>query len=100
MNRDRVISALRRHEAELRGLGVRSLALFGSTARGEASDRSDVDLVVDLDPSFRGFARLAQLDMVRERLEHILGRSVDLIEPPARSPRLRQEIKRDAVLAL
>ena len=44
MDRDETIAKLREHEAELKALGVQHLYLFGSTARGEASEGSDVDL--------------------------------------------------------
>jgi predicted nucleotidyltransferase len=44
MKRDEAISRLQQHEADLRRLGVEHLYMFGSTARGEANDDSDVDL--------------------------------------------------------
>jgi predicted nucleotidyltransferase len=44
MKRDEAISRLQQHEADLKRLGVEHLYLFGSTARGEARDDSDVDL--------------------------------------------------------
>jgi uncharacterized protein len=47
MRREDVIARLKEHEAELRRLGVEHLYLFGSTARDEAGDDSDVDLFFD-----------------------------------------------------
>ncbi len=47
MQREDVIARLKEHEAELRRLGVEHLYLFGSTARDEARDDSDVDLFFD-----------------------------------------------------
>ncbi len=47
MKRDAAISLLRLHEADLRKLGVEGLDLFGSTARDEAGEKSDVDLFFD-----------------------------------------------------
>ena len=44
MKRDEAISRLQQHEAELKRLGVEHLYMFGSIARGEAKDDSDVDL--------------------------------------------------------
>jgi uncharacterized protein len=90
---EHIIAALRAHDAELRGAGIRHLSLFGSVARGEAGDASDVDLAVELDPSARvGLFRLMGL---QRRLSQILGRSVDLVPEPAENPRLRQNIERD-----
>jgi uncharacterized protein len=48
-----VIATLRSHEAELRAAGIRHLSLFGSLARGDTDDASDVDLVAELDPAVR-----------------------------------------------
>ena len=44
MKRDEAISRLQLHETDLKQLGVEHLYMFGSTARGEAKDDSDVDL--------------------------------------------------------
>ncbi len=47
MTREEAIGRLLEHEAELKRLGVETLYLFGSTARGEAGENSDVDLFFD-----------------------------------------------------
>ncbi len=52
MTRDDALIILRRSKAELVRRGVRRAALFGSTARNDATDRSDVDVMLELDPSF------------------------------------------------
>jgi hypothetical protein len=77
----------------LRRAGIRHLSLFGSVARGEADDTSDVDLAAELDPAAHvGLFRLVAL---QRRLSEILGRSVDLLPEPAENPRLRQSIEQD-----
>jgi predicted nucleotidyltransferase len=45
---ERVIAMLREHEAELRQLGLRSLSLFGSIARGDTETDSDIDLAAEI----------------------------------------------------
>jgi predicted nucleotidyltransferase len=50
MNSEQVIATLRAHEPELRNLGVRHAALFGSVARNQATPASDIDIMVDIDP--------------------------------------------------
>ena len=47
MKRDEAISRLTQHEADLKRLGVEHLYMFGSTARGEAKEDSDIDLFFD-----------------------------------------------------
>ena len=53
-SRDQILATIDEHADELRGLGAKSLALFGSMARGEGSDSSDIDMLVEL--QFKTFA--------------------------------------------
>lgn len=56
---------------------VKSLAIFGSYARGEQQETSDVDLLVDFDRPIGGFAFIELAD----QLEELLGMRVDLLTP-------------------
>jgi predicted nucleotidyltransferase len=76
---------------------VVELAVFGSTARGEARDASDVDLLV----KFRPGAPWSSLDLIdmREELAVLFGRPVDLVEEGAiRNPYRRASILRDKAI--
>jgi hypothetical protein len=53
-----VVAVLAQHREELRGSGVASLLLFGSVARGQATEASDIDLVVEFDRAVGLFALL------------------------------------------
>jgi predicted nucleotidyltransferase len=101
MRQDDIISALRAHEGELKQAGIASLSLIGSVARGEDRPDSDVDVVVRLteDAQRGGFAYFGRIDRLRQRLESILARHVDLIPEPVQKERLRREIEKDRVLA-
>lgn len=98
-NEPTILEILRRHQAELNSLGISHLSVFGSMARGTAIGSSDVDVAVTLSPTSRGFARLGLLDQVRLRLSDLLARPVDVVEEPARSPRIREAIERDRKIA-
>jgi uncharacterized protein len=50
---ERIVGALRAHEAELRRAGICHLSLFGSFARGDAEAASDIDLAAEFDPAAR-----------------------------------------------
>ena len=73
--------------------GVTQLALFGSTARDEARDNSDFDILV----SFDGPATSARYFGVQFYLEDQLGCPVDLVTEKALRPELRPYIEKEAI---
>ena len=91
--REYVIERLRPSEAQIRSLGVRRLALFGSVARGEARPDSDVDLLVEFVPGQKSFDRFLALS---ELLEHLLERPVELVTTEALSPFIGPHILAEA----
>jgi uncharacterized protein len=70
---------------------VSKLGVFGSVARGESNDQSDIDLLVEFS---RRKSLLAMVKMERE-LTAALGRKVDLLTEAAISPYLRERILGD-----
>jgi predicted nucleotidyltransferase len=101
MIRDMVITRLREHEGELRASGVISLSVFGSVARGEERQDSDVDLVVRLneEASRGGFSYFGRLDALAHRLRDIVGRPIDVVTEPVRNERLRRAIEKESARA-
>jgi len=73
--------------------GARALAVFGSVARGEVTDTSDIDFVVDLDPDRSLLDRIA----LKHELEDFLGRSVDVLNRKSLDPLVRDQILRNRV---
>jgi predicted nucleotidyltransferase len=94
MDKDDVIRKLLAHEAELRAQGISHVYLFGSVARGEADEKSDVDLFYDYEnPRFNLF----DIVRVQDRLAEILGRKVDALTRDSVHRRIREEIEAEAV---
>jgi predicted nucleotidyltransferase len=93
MKRDEAISRLKQHEADLKRLGVEHLYIFGSTARGEAKDDSDVDLFFDYE---KGKLGLFELMDVKEYAANILGRETDIMTRDSLHKTLRQQIEETA----
>ena len=84
------------HRAEIRALaerhGFRDVRVFGSMARGDVDERSDVDLLVTLPPGKTGLALGALLMDVQE----LLGRRVDVVTERCLHPAFRDRVLKEA----
>ena len=94
MKRDDAISKLGDYETELRQLGVEHLYLFGSTARGEAREDSDVDLFFDHPEGSLGLYQLMDL---KDAAARILGHKTDIMTRRSLHPVLRERIEASAL---
>jgi predicted nucleotidyltransferase len=75
------------------------LAVFGSTVRGEATSKSDLDLLVRLKPSGkRPKLGLFKLMEIEEALKEKLGREVDLVTEDSLSPYIRPYVEKEQVI--
>ncbi len=97
MNSGDVIETLRAHEPELKAAGVVRLSLFGSTARGDRSADSDIDLLAAFDQS----KRISLLDIagIEIRLSEMLGQRVDLAEEGTLKPSVQKSVDAEALRA-
>lgn len=90
---DDIISLLEENKESLKAYGVKKIALFGSYARGDATQDSDVDLLVEFEKG-RGLYRdhTNLLDFLEDKLQ----KPVDLVKPhllrEELKPRVQQEI--------
>lgn len=90
---DEYISLLQNHRDELRSeFGISSLRIFGSVARNEQHDGSDVDICVEMQP------KIFLLIALKDKLEQLLGCSVDVVRRHRNmNPILEEEINRNSV---
>lgn len=97
MKRDEVLRILAQNRARLRDYSVKSLFVFGSVARNEATEASDIDCLVEFEPGkpvgLFLFIRLKQF------LEETLGCPVDLATPDALRQSMREQILKEAIRA-
>jgi len=93
MEQKKAISLIHKHRPDLVKFGVKSLALFGSTARGEAKPESDVDILVE----FEGRTTFDCFMDTKYYLEDVLGCRVDLVVPNAIKPRMKPAIMQDLI---
>lgn len=95
MERSEVLGLIAGQRDVLRGMGVVRLELFGSTARNEATDSSDVDILVSFDRPI-GLLKLAS---VQAFLEDLLHHRVDLVPREALRPAIRDRVLAEAICA-
>jgi len=93
MTSKRIITKLQKHRLHLNSLGVKSLAIFGSVARGEERKDSDVDVLVEFD----GAVTFDRFMNTKFYLEELLNRRVDLVVQKALKPRIKTRIAQDLV---
>jgi uncharacterized protein len=95
--RERVLALLRAHADEIRRRGVTRLALFGSTARGEAGPESDVDLLIEVDPAAK--FTLVELASLERFVGGLLQRPVEFASfgRLRERPRVWQRVRADVV---
>jgi len=94
MNRTDVLSLLNKHREDIqRRFRVKTLGVFGSAARDEMREGSDVDVLVEFNgpPTFDGYMDLKFF------LEELLGTKVDLVTIDAVKPRMRPIIEKDLI---
>jgi hypothetical protein len=93
LSREIILNTLRKHKSEiLKQFPVKQLALFGSVVRGEQTSQSDVDILVDVDPSIGlRFVNLA------ESLQEMLRCKVDLVSRRGIKPSLLKIIEAESV---
>ena len=94
MSRDEIIETLSDCREQLRKFGVRRIGVFGSAARGDATEHSDLDFLVEFErKTFDAYMDLKFF------LEGLFGRSVDLVLADGIKPRLRKTILKETVYA-
>jgi uncharacterized protein len=73
--------------------GTYNVRVFGSVARGEANEASDIDLLVNLEPG----RSLMDLGGLLYDLQNLLGTDVDVVTEKGLRPRIREQILREAI---
>jgi predicted nucleotidyltransferase len=94
MKRDleQILKTIEENRETIKGFGVRRLGLFGSAARGEATEDSDLDFLVELE--IKTFDNYMDLKFF---LEDLFGCKVDLVMVGALKARLREPILRETI---
>ena len=90
-NRTDIHKRIQEIQGELKNLGVKSLSLFGSASRGEASQKSDLDFLIDFEGPYT-FDRYMEVKVL---LEDLFDRDVDLVTPDAVRTEMKDNVEKD-----
>jgi len=93
---DEIKETLKKYEKELKEkYGIKEIGIFGSYLRGEAKERSDLDILVEFKPE----TKISLLDFVEleNYLSDLIGVKVDLVEKSALKPRIGKRILSEVV---
>jgi hypothetical protein len=91
-NKEDAINRLKGARVHLASLGVVRIGLFGSFVRGKQTPASDIDILVDFDPSRHSFDNFMELSFF---LEDLFGRKVELVTQESLSPHIGPRILRE-----
>lgn len=92
MTRRKIISSIEKSKVRLTSLGVKSIGLFGSFAKGQASRDSDVDLLVEFDSGKKTYDNFIDTCFL---LEELMGRKVELVTTDSLSPYIKPYILKE-----
>ncbi len=91
---EEILRIIHENREAIAGLGVRRIGVFGSYARGDQTESSDIDLPVEFEKkTFDAYMDLKDL------LESLFGSSVDLVLSDAVKPQMRDSIMEEMVYA-
>jgi predicted nucleotidyltransferase len=93
MRKNQIITIIQQHLSEIQNFGVKSLAIFGSVARNEATSESDVDLLVE----FEGKVTFDRYMDLKFYLEDRLAMKVDLVTQKMLKPQIRLTVEKEAL---
>ena len=87
---EEILQAIRNNRTLLTRMGASRVGLFGSFARGEADESSDIDLLVEFTEGKKNYDTFIDLCFF---FEDLFDRNVDLLTPASLSPYLKQQIE-------
>ena len=97
MKKEQAIQILQENLHELKKFHVKSVAIFGSVARDEATDQSDIDILVEFDPG--AIVGLFMFINLKDYLSRILGCEVDLATPRSLRHEMKDNILKELIRA-
>lgn len=90
-----VLNILKANEVALKNKGVMHVSVFGSTARGQQNENSDVDILIDLDQARP--LNVFEYASIKDEIKRIVGGRADVVSREGLKKALRERVEREAV---
>ncbi len=103
LSSDEILQTIRAFNRKYEKAGIRLMGVFGSYARDEATDFSDIDIAYRIDHTKfypdNAFKKLEAIQEIREKLERAFKRKVDLVPYPKEDSPLKERLKKEMLVA-
>ncbi|HEY3370943.1 MAG TPA: nucleotidyltransferase family protein [Prolixibacteraceae bacterium] len=90
-----ILSTIQTHKPELFKLGIRDIGLFGSYVRGEQSDKSDIDILIDFEPDKENYDNYMDVYDIIEQL--FKNERIEIVTKNGLSPYIGPKILNEVV---
>ena len=92
MSATEIFKIIRQNKTKLSQFGVRQIGLFGSQSRGDATEESDLDFLVEFVPGEKNYDNYIELCFF---LEDLFNKKIDLLTAESLSPHFKEQILRE-----
>lgn len=82
MNKQELLNLISKHSREILKYGVKKIGIFGSFARNEATEKSDIDFFVEFYPEKKNFDNFMELAFL---LQDLTGKKIEIVTPQSLS---------------
>jgi predicted nucleotidyltransferase len=96
-NKNYILSKIKQQKRELRNLGIVKIGLFGSYAREEQSDKSDIDILIEFDPGKENFDNYMSVYDILENL--FKNDKIEIVTKNGLSPYIGPKILKEVIYA-
>ena len=94
MNKEEILKMIRENKGKIKEFGVKRIGIFGSFVKDTATEKSDIDIIVEFEEGKKNFENFINLAFF---LEEILGRKIDLLTPESISPYIKPYIEKEVI---
>ena len=94
MRKNEILKVIRENREKIKEFGVKRIGIFGSFARDEAGEESDIDIIVEFEEGKKNFDNFINLAFF---LEELFGKKIDLLTSESISPYIKPYVEKEVI---